>query len=177
MRYTPEIEAKLLAQIKRTPDKPIVLPDWAYWKDDPAPRVYVGGRPIKLIRHLHELVVGPVQPGRGIINPPHVPVKNVNPLLAVIVPTERSKAVCGKGHPYGPEDYIEGVGHRCQTCRKEKLAGTPNAGEVNRLKKTCPRGHKLRRRSDGRRRCYECPAEQERERRKRKKEEHERDSE
>lgn len=171
MRYTPEIEAMILAQIARTPDREIILPDWAYWKGDPQPWVYIKRMPTRLMRHLYQLVVGELHPDHGLVNPPGVDPRNVNPRLAVLTPTRQSRTVCTKGHRYTGDDYIEGVGHQCQTCRAEKQLGKkPNQGDLNRAKTTCPKGHELVKRPNGKRRCRECHADRERARRQKMKE-------
>ena len=82
MRYSSEIEAMILAQIVRTPDKEIILPDWCYWEGDPQPWVYIDRMPTRLMRHLYQLVVGELHPNHGLVNPPGVDPRNINPRLA-----------------------------------------------------------------------------------------------
>lgn len=176
MRYNPEIEAKILAQIAREPDRAIVLPEWAYWKDDPQPWIYVDQIPTRLIRHLYGLMVGELHPDHGLTNPPGIDPRNVNPRLAIVKPTRGSKLSCPKGHRYTENDYREGVGNRCQTCHAEKLLGTPGVDAINRAKTHCPQGHKLVKRSNGRRRCMECGRDRERARRAKIKAEKKRES-
>lgn len=172
MRYTPEIEAQILAQIVREPDRAIILPRWAYWAGDPQPWVYIDRMPTRLIRHLYGLVVGELHPDHGLTNPPGVDPRNVNPRLAVVTPSRRSKVVCQNGHRYTGDDYIENVGHECQTCRADRMLGKGmNVGQINKAKKTCPQGHKLVRRPNGKRRCFECDAARARARRAREREE------
>ncbi len=170
MRYSAAIEAQILAQIVREPNRAIILPEWAYWKGDPQPWVYIDQMPTRLIRHLYGLVVGDLHPDHGLVNPPGVDPRNVNPRLAEVTPTRTARVVCPNGHRYTGDDYIAGVGQRCQTCRAGKLLGRPNVGEINKAKTTCPQGHKLIRRKDGKRRCRECPAAREKARRERLKE-------
>lgn len=170
MRYSTAIEARILAQIEQTPRQQIILPSWAYWKGDPQPWVYIDQIPTRLVRHLYGLVVGELHPDHGLVNPPGVDPRNVNPRLAVVTPTRRAKVECPNGHRYTGDDYIEGVGQRCQTCRAAKLLGGLSAAAKNRAKTTCPQGHKLVKRPGGKRRCYECARERERERRARMKE-------
>lgn len=162
MRYTPQIEEALTAQLEREPDRPVILPDWAYWEGMDQPFIYVDRMPTPLMRHLHEALIGTLHPDQGLVNPPDVPARNVNPHLAVVTPTRKSRAVCPNGHRYEEGDYIPGVGHRCQTCRAEKLLGTPSVADVNRAKETCPKNHPLVRRPNGKRRCLECPRDQQR---------------
>lgn len=171
MRYSPEIEAMILAQIVRTPDKEIILPDWAYWEGDPQPWVYIDRMPTRLMRHLYQLVVGELHPNHGLVNPPGVDPRNINPRLAVLTPARRAKLQCPRGHLYTGDDYIEGVGHRCQTCRAEKQLGKkPTQGDLNRAKTHCPLGHEYTRRGNGKRRCPTCHREAERDRRQKIKE-------
>ena len=165
MRYNPEIEARILAQIAREPDRAIVLPEWAYWKGDPQPWIYVNQIPTRLARHLYGLVVGELNPDRGLVNPPEVDRRNVNPRIMVVTPAKRSKLFCHQGHRYTAADYRDGVGNRCQTCHEEKLLGTPGVDAINRAKTTCPRGHKLIKQHNGKRRCKECGRDRERARR------------
>lgn len=161
MRYTKKIERALLAQIEKEPDRPIILPEWAYWKDDPSPWIYVGGQPIRLIRYLYTIWVGEVPDHAGIRNPPGVDPRNVNPFLAAVTPTRKSHFTCPRGHRYTDADYIPGVGQQCQQCKAEKRANRrPNVGDINREKTTCPQGHTLVLRKNGKRKCYECPRNQ-----------------
>lgn len=173
MRYTAQIEAQILDQIEATPDCAVILPDWAYWKSFDQPWVYVDAVPTPLMRRLYVLVVGDLDPGQGLVNPPGVDPRNVNPLLAVVTPTRRSRSTCPNGHPYTDEDYIEDVGHRCQACRAARLLGTPSVADVNRAKTSCPKGHPLVKGNlvklkNKRRKCLICHREQQAEYRKRK---------
>lgn len=170
MRYTPQIEKAILDQIEREPQREIVLPDWAYWKGIDQPWIYVDGRPQRLVRVLYETVIGVLPEGAGLTGRPGTHPRNINPHLFVVVPTLRARAACPNGHPYTEDDWTEGVGHRCQACRVSKLLGGLSASEKNKRKKVCPQGHKLVRRKNGRRRCYECPRIREQERRRRQKE-------
>lgn len=157
MRYTPEIEQQLIAQIEREPARAVVLPDWAYWKGSDSAYIYVDRLPTPLIRHLHRALLGPLDHERGLVNPPGVPARNVNPHLAVITPTRQSRAACPNGHEYVAEDYEPGVGQRCHVCREAELLGTESPIDKNRAKTHCPHGHPYVRRKNGRRRCVECP--------------------
>lgn len=165
MKYNRQIEKAILEQIRKEPGRPIILPDWAYWKGDPQPWVYIDGMPTRLIRHLYDLVVGNIHPDHGLVNPPEIDPRNVNPHLAKLTPTRKSKLVCPKGHRYTGDDYVDGVGNQCQTCRADKLLGTPSVADKNRAKKKCPAGHRYTKKNtirlkSGRRRCRICHAEQ-----------------
>ena len=160
MRYTPEIEQKILAQIAATPDAEVILPDWAYWKGIDQPWIYLDSMPIPLVKVLYADLVGPIPEGAGLQPRPGTSRRSVNPHLWQLVPTPKSRAECPNGHPYTEDDYIPGVGHRCLTCRAAKLLGTESPIDKNRKKTTCPKGHKLVKRKNGRRRCLECPREQ-----------------
>lgn len=159
MRWTPEIEQRILAQIERTPDREVILPDWAYWKGLHQPWVYIDSMPTPLVRVLYERVIGAIPDGMGLQPKPGTSRRSVNPHLWVLVPTPRSHAACPNGHEYDEGDWIEGVGHRCQACRAARLLGKPTIAEINRKKTTCPKGHALVKRPNGRRRCLECPRE------------------
>lgn len=162
MRYTPEIEQKIIEQIARTPDSPIILPDWAYGARD-QPQVYVDSMPTELLRHLYTVAVADLPEEWTVRNPPHVDPRNVNPLLAVVLRSRRARAACPNGHVYSDADWVEGVGYRCQTCRlatrERRVTNRPSVADVNRKKRTCPKGHKLVKRKNGKRRCLECPRE------------------
>lgn len=157
MRWTPEIEKKIVEQIARTPTAEIILPDWAYWEGEDHPWIYVDSMPTMLVKHLYAKLIEPIPDGAGLQPKPGTSRRSVNPHLWVIVPSRRARAVCPNGHPYTEDDWIDGVGHRCQTCRASKLLGTPDAAEINRRKTTCPKGHPLVKRKNGKRRCLECP--------------------
>lgn len=160
MRYTPRIEQKILAQIEQTPDREIILPAWAYWEGVDQPWIYLDQIPTPLVRVLYERLIGALPEHVGLQPKPGTSRRSVNPHLWVTVPTRRARAVCPNNHPYTDEDWIEGVGHRCQTCRATELLGTPSPIDINRSKTRCPKGHPLVKRPNGRRRCLECPREQ-----------------
>lgn len=165
MRYTDQIQRALIDQIEREPGRVVILPDWAHWKKDAQPWVYIDNIPTRLIRHLYTIVIGDLSPDSGLINPPGIDPRNVNPYLAIVTPCPRCKPFCRNGHRYTDEVYVEGVGRRCKVCH--------NRGErqiSNKAKKVCPKGHRLLRRENGRRRCRECDAERWQARRNREKE-------
>lgn len=157
MRYTPEIEERLVAQIESAPTKALVLPDWAYWEGGDVPWIYMDGEPTPLPRHLHGVIIRALPDHVGLRNPPEVHARNVNPYLMVVTPTRKSEVACPKGHRYTADDYRPGRGNRCGQCRAEKLLGTPSPIDINRAKTVCPQGHDLVKRPNGRRRCLECP--------------------
>lgn len=165
MRYTEEIERGIIEQIQKEPDRPIVLPDWAYWGDTDSCYILVDGYWTPLMRHLFEMLIQPLPEQVGLANPPGVPKRNVNPRLAVVLATRHSRAACPKGHAFSADDYRPGVGYRCKVCReawrKENLKGTPSVADINRAKTHCPNGHPLERGNlihlrDGRRKCRTC---------------------
>lgn len=160
MRYNEAIERQIIAQITREPDRPVVLPDWAYWEGVDVAYIYVDRYPVPLIHYLREMLIGDVDETKGVANPPSIPARNVNPYLGIVTPTPKSRPTCPAGHFYTEADYFPGVGHRCQACREDKLKGTPSVADVNRQKTHCPQNHILVRRKNGRRRCFECPREQ-----------------
>lgn len=162
MRYNEDVEKRILAQIEATPDAEIILPDWAYWKGRDQPIVYIDGRPVRLIRHLYELVIHPLPPEAGVAMDPGVSPRNINPYLATPTPRRRQRLACPAGHPYTERDRQEDGSHRCQVCIEANLKGTPSVAEVNRAKSVCPQGHTLVKRPNGRRRCLECPRDQQR---------------
>ena len=163
MRWTPEIEERILDQIEATPDAEILLPDWAYWKGEDQPWIYVDGMPTNLVRVLYERVIRSLPDGAGLAPGEGVNPRNINPHLFVVLPSRHARAKCENGHWYTEDDWIEGVGHRCKTCRAEKLLGTPSIADVNRRKTHCPAGHPLAgdnlvKLKNGRRRCKRCHA-------------------
>lgn len=160
MRWTPQIEEKVLAQIKATPESEVILPHWAYWKGVDQPWIYVDSFPMPLVKVLYERLIGAIPYGAGLQPKPGTSRRSVNPHLWVLVPSYKARAVCPNGHEYDEGDWIEGVGHRCQACKAAKRLGTPSVADINRKKTTCPEGHRLVKRKNGRRRCLECPREQ-----------------
>jgi hypothetical protein len=160
MRMTAEMGNALLAQITAEPEREVIMPEWAYPKRGNQPQVYVNSMPTPLIRALHDILIRPLGEDEGIDNPPGVDPHNVNPHLAVVLRSRQAKAACRNNHAYTDEDWVEGVGYRCQTCRSDRLKGTPSATDINRAKTHCSKNHVLVKRKNGRRRCLECPREQ-----------------
>lgn len=161
MKYTPEIEKLILNQIATTPDAPIILPPHCYWKGVATPWIYVDQMPVRLVNVLYELAIGPIPPGASIGRRVGTMPADVNPHHWEVVPVRirAARSHCPKDHPYTQDDWFEGVGHRCQTCRAERLLGTPSVADINREKTHCPKNHILVKRKNGRRMCKECPKE------------------
>lgn len=160
MRYTPEIEAALVAQIEAEPDRQIVLDDSNYWAGLNTPWIYRDGLPEPLPRVLYELTIGALPESAGLSPLPGTHPRNVNPHQWVVTPARRARAHCPNQHLYTEDDWIENVGHRCQTCRAMRLMGTMSPIDINRSKRVCPQGHDLVKRKNGRRRCKQCPRDQ-----------------
>lgn len=164
MKYSAKIEAKILKQIALEPEREIILPDWAYGARLPQPQVHIDGMREPLIRRLYCVLISDLPDRVGVINPPHVNPRNVNPHLAVLVPSRRSKFTCERGHQLTLEDYEPNVGYHCHTCAEMEARG-PGPARINAEKTHCPAGHEYtrqntQRRKDGRRRCKICAREQ-----------------
>ena len=158
MRYSQKTEATLVAEINAHPDAPLVIGgERAYWRGDPQPWVHIDGQRVRLLRHLHEIIIGPISPGAGLFVKPGVDERNVNPHLAVVTASPHHRPTCPNGHEYEQEDVQADGSMRCHTCYSRRLTGGENPIEVNRAKITCPKGHALVLRPNGRRRCLECP--------------------
>lgn len=170
MRYTPEIEAMILGAVEENPDREIVLPDWAYWEGVDTPWIYVDQMPTRLVVVLYERVIGALPRGAGLARQPGTSPRDINPHHWTPTPTGRARAYCPTaGHEYGPDDWIEGVGHRCQAClaakRLAKESKGPSPADINREKTHCPQNHEYTpenttRLRSGRRRCKTCAREQ-----------------
>ena len=170
MKYSAEIEQTIIDAIEANPDRELLLPDWAYWKGDDTPWIYLDQQPVRLVVHLYESVIASLPEGAGLARKPGTHPRNVNPHLWTMVPHPKSRAVCPNGHEYGAEDWVEGVGHQCQTCRAERhlrreRKGTPSPTDINRQKTHCPQGHEYTKQNtirlkSGRRRCKTCHREQ-----------------
>lgn len=158
MRYTAKIEAKILAQIAAEPDRELILPAWAYASGD-QPLIYHGGKPVKLARRLYEKTIGPIPLGAGLKLQPGRDPRNVNPHHFVLTASPHTRVTCPNNHPYTDQDWT-GTGYRCHVCREEKNLGTPSVADINAAKTHCPKNHLLVLRPNGRRRCLECPREQ-----------------
>jgi hypothetical protein len=157
MRYSPETEQMIVEQIEREPEREVILPDWAYWEGSDTPWVYIEGMPRRLVVVLYERLIRGLPEGAGLARKPGTHPRNINPFLYQVMPSPHVRATCANDHVYTTEDYIEGVGYRCQTCRAAKLLGTDSPVDLNRKKTKCPKGHALVLRKNGRRRCLECP--------------------
>lgn len=157
MRYDVQTEEAIVAQIRRQPNREVILPDHCYWEGMDTPWIYVDQKPVRLVVWLYRRIIGPLPAGAGLARKPGTSARNINPHLWVVTPGPRARVECPNGHEYGPDDWIPGVGHRCQACRAAKLLGTESPIDINRSKTHCPEGHVLVKRKNGRRRCYECP--------------------
>ncbi len=159
MILTDEIQEKIVAAINAEPDAPTVLPDHAY---SSAGRVIVlvDGLPIDLHRHLHNILIRPLEYHEKMHDRSGVK-GNVNPHLFVVMEGNRSPAThCSKGHAYaGNEMPPNTSGYRCATCYRE---AHPLTGAIaNKDKTECPHGHEYTDEntyidSAGKRRCLTC---------------------
>lgn len=159
MILTPEIQQKIVDAINADPTAPVVLPEHAYGADGKV-RVLIDGLPIDLHRHLHNLLIRPLQYGERMHDRSGVK-GNVNPHLFLVVQGgKRPDTHCGKGHPYeGNEMPPNSRGYRCRTCYENsqpESTGTPNSEKTH-----CPKNHPYDEKntiidSAGRRRCDIC---------------------
>lgn len=158
MRYTAEIEGKIIAAVNAAPDRDLILPDWAYWKGDNQPYVYVDGMPVRLARVLYRKIIGPLSDDQGLAPGLGMHPRNVNPHRFVVTASPHQRAVCPNGkHEYTEEDRQDDGSMRCHQCYAATLTGGLNPAQINAAKTTCPEGHDLVLRPNGRRRCLECP--------------------
>lgn len=157
MRYNAEIEAKIVAAIEAEPERDLILPDWAYWKNENQPVVYVNGMPVRLARVLYQKIIGPLPDGAGLAAGPGMHARNVNPYRFVVTDQPNRRAVCPNDHPYTDEDRQADGSMRCHVCHQARLTGELNPAQINAAKTTCSKGHALVLRPNGRRRCRECP--------------------
>ena len=159
MILTPEIQKQITDAIAARPEAPLVLPDHAYGTDGKV-HVRVDGLPIDLHRHLHNLLIRPLEYGERMHDQSGVR-GNVNPhLYKVMTGGRRPDTHCGKGHPYaGNEMPPNSRGYRCRQCYEDSL---PEPSENRNSAKThCPHGHPYDEEntkvdSTGRRRCIIC---------------------
>lgn len=158
MILTPEIQQKLVDEITARPERAVILPDWAYTPEGRVV-VLVDGLPIDLHRHLHDLLIRPLEYHERMWQ--KGPKRNVNPhLFDVVAGTKSPRTHCSKGHEYaGNEAPPNSRGYRCRTCLVVSRGG--GATTPNKAKTQCPHGHKYTRKNtirtkDGRRRCRTC---------------------
>lgn len=161
MILTPAIEQKIVAAIRANPDKPTILPDFAYAKDGRVV-VLVDRLPIDLHRHLHNLLIRPLEYHERMHQQPDIDPRNVNPHLFTVIAGAKSPAThCHKGHAYeGNEAPPNSRGYRCLTCYLDSLPRDP-AAVSNADKTHCPADHEYtpentRVDKSGRRRCLAC---------------------
>jgi hypothetical protein len=162
MILTPEIEKQLVDLIEGAPNVPLLLPEHAYGKDGRAV-VLVDGLPIDLHRHLHNLLIRPLDYTELMFDTSGVK-GNVNPHLFHVTESRASLAThCRKGHPYeGNEAPPNTRGYRCLTCLRDSRRG-PASSLPNSQKTHCPQGHEYTPENtiinaDGKRRCRTCRA-------------------
>lgn len=173
MRFNAEMEAVLLEQIEQHPDIQIILPPWAYRSGD-QPVIYIGGKRLRLVRHLYEKAIGPLPREAGLAPRPESNERNVNPHFFAPTKTRHTRVTCPNNHTYTEEDMTP-KGHRCRQCQREKNLGTPTVAEINAAKTVCPQNHplvgdNLLNLKNGRRRCRQCNRDQQAARRAREKE-------
>ena len=159
MILTKEIEEKIIASIEAAPDKPAILPSFAYAKDGRV-IVLVDRLPIDLHRHLHNVMIRPLGYHERMHQRENVDPRNVNPYLFTVVAGHRSpKTHCSKGHAYeGNEAPPNSRGYRCATCYRDSytvVGAIPNGEKTH-----CPADHEYTpentRISRGRRICLAC---------------------
>lgn len=166
MILTPEIQRMIVDTINADPTLPTVLPEHAYGVDGKV-HVQVDGLPIDLHRHLHNLLIRPLEYHEKMHDQSGVP-GNVNPHLFKVMEGNRSPAThCHKGHKYeGNEMPPNSRGYRCKQCY---LDSQPEpTGTANRDKTHCPKNHPYDDKntiidSAGRRRCDICTKDTKRE--------------
>lgn len=159
MILTPEIQQKIVDAINADPAAPVVLPEHAYGVDGKV-RVLIDGLPIDLHRHLHNILIRPLDSDEKMHDRSDVK-GNVNPHLFKVMKGNRSPAThCHKGHPYaGNEMPPNSRGYRCRQCYEDsqpESTGTPNSEKTH-----CPKNHPYDETntiidSAGRRRCDIC---------------------
>lgn len=172
MRLTPEVEELVLEQLRVHPERALVLPDWAYWKGQNQPVVYVAGLPVRLNRYLYEKVIGPLEYSTRLLPRAGVHPKNVNPHLFIAAAGQTRGDTCPNGHSYAGNEMPDNKGGwRCQTCYLAWLDrhsnGGQNIGQINGAKTHCPKNHRyagdnLMILRNGRRRCRQCNRDQSR---------------
>lgn len=168
MRYNQDIEDAIVAQIEREPGRQLILPEWAHYKGQRTPMVYIKGRRLHLDEHLYSKLIAPLPPELHLIPAEGVDPRNINPHLCLVALSRRQRTRCPNGHEYPIESLTEPLrsGWRCRTCYRINFPprGTPSAAELNRRKTHCPRGHEYSEENTitqgGRRRCRTCKTRQ-----------------
>jgi hypothetical protein len=163
---TDGVRRQILAQIRRDKHRPVVLPDFCYWKGRDQPVVYVDNLPENLNRVLYRELIGPLDYSQSLRLREGIPKRNVNPYLFEVTQHRRRGSVCPNGHSYeGNEMASNSAGWRCRTCYENWHAAHRKGGEsvavVNRGKDSCPQGHPYSGENliilkNGRRRCRTC---------------------
>lgn len=164
MRFTPQLERRVVRSLAASPKSCIVFPDEMY-RDDGSIMIYRDNLGHRLVRWLWLQAIGPLD-GRtyllrtcrtaGCQNPFHHEI-STRPSRG------RSATTCRNGHEYTPANTLPTGRRRCRTCRdaynaKRRKTATPNGW--------CRSGrHKLTERNtygpyaNGRRRCRPCTLE------------------
>lgn len=166
MILTDGIHRQITAAIKRDRWRPLVLPDFCYWKGRDQPVVYVDELPEQLARVLYRELIGELDYSHSLRLLDGIPKRNVNPYLFEVTQHRRRGSVCPNGHDYaGNEMPSNSGGWRCRTCYEAWLErhrhGGQSVAEINRAKEFCPRNHpysgaNLLITKTGRRRCRQC---------------------
>lgn len=166
MILTEPIHRQIVAAVQRDPRRPLLLPDFCYWKGRDQPVVYIDELPETLSHVLYRELIAPLDYTQSLALRPGVPKRNVNPYLFEVTEHRRRGSVCPNGHDYADNEMpTNSQGWRCATCyrawRARNRSGGQSVSAVNRAKDTCPFGHpyagtNLRITSSGRRRCRQC---------------------
>jgi hypothetical protein len=157
---TPEVEETIVRTVLDDKAAAVVLPPFAYGRRERVV-VLVDGLPIDLHRHLHNVLIRPLEWDERMWDQSGVR-GNVNPFLFVVIQGRRTLAThCRNGHPYEGNELAPGApgGYRCAICYR--ASRPPLTGGANGSKTHCPAGHEYTaantiHSSDGRRRCRTC---------------------
>lgn len=157
------LRREIVAAIQAAPDKPLLLPDWAYGPDGRV-IVVVRGLPMDLHRHLHDIMIRPLG-YHEVMHDQSGIAGNVNPHLFLIRQDRKSpRTHCNKGHAYeGNEAPPNRRRYRCATCLRELMEGRRPETLITPTKERthCPHGHEYTKKNtirgkDKRRRCRTC---------------------
>jgi hypothetical protein len=160
MILTPDVEASIVEAVLEDPSKPVVLPPFAYGRRERVV-VLVDGLPIDLHRHLHNILIRPLEWDERMWDRSGVR-GNVNPFLFVVIQGRRTLGThCRNGHPYEGNELAPGApgGYRCAICYR--ASRPPVTGDTNAAKTKCPQGHDYTPENtittrDHKRRCRTC---------------------
>lgn len=166
MKLTDAILEQLTHSIGVYPRDSLILPAWAYGANGRVV-VEVDGIPIDLHRHLHNILIRPLEPHERMWQQGEP--GNVNPhLFTVVDGPQRPETECPSGHPYeGNEAPPNSRGYRCLTCMRDSRQPVGVAA-ANAEKTHCPRNHEYTTENtlvgaDGKRRCRTCRRDKNRE--------------